>query len=130
MEFALLLPVFIVLTGGVINFAWYIQQRELVVEAVREGVRVGATTALTADPAGAAIKRSLEVLTGLGFTADASDFESSYDNLRSGTACNTDDTLTLDASVPFAAPLNLVPMPAAIHVRMTMMLEGADETCP
>lgn len=126
LEFALLLPVFLVLVGGMVDYAWYMQQRALVVRAVREGVRVGAITPLAADPATTATSRSVQVLTDLEFDATTANVTAAYDDLRAGLTCNTVDTITVQAIVPFIRLIGVVPTPAAITVQMTMMLEDGD----
>jgi TadE-like protein len=128
LEFALLLPIFIVLVGGLMDFAWYFQQRNLVVRAVREGVRVGATTALAAtpNPGDTALSRTGDVLDELGLNRDESTLTIEYDDIRAGLTCNTDDTITLRAEVPFTPIAGIVPTPADITVQMTMMLEDGD----
>lgn len=126
LEFALLLPVFLVLVGGMVDYAWYMQQRALVVRAVREGVRVGAVTPLASDPAGTATARAVQVLTDLTFDAATSNVTASYDDLRVGLTCNTIDTVTVQAIVPFIRLIGIVPTPPAITVQMTMMLEDGD----
>lgn len=128
LEFALLLPVFLVLVGGLLDFAWYIQQRALVVRAVREGVRVGAITALASSPSPGATAqaRATTVLGELGFDTDLAEVTWETDDIRIGLTCNTEDTLTVRAEVPFVPIARIVPTPAEIVVQMTMMLEDGD----
>ena len=64
-EFAMILPVFLIIVFGGIDFTWYILQRFSITDAVASGCRAGALTGVDeeADPAlaaGTAIMDNLE----------------------------------------------------------------------
>ncbi|HEY2729206.1 MAG TPA: TadE family protein, partial [Polyangia bacterium] len=42
-EFALILPLFLAILFGIIDYGWYFYQRYALVAAIRDGVRYGAT---------------------------------------------------------------------------------------
>ena len=71
-EFALVMPVFVVLLAAIIDFGWYFRQCALVQDAVRDAARVGATT----QDNTAAKEWGCSILTNGGFTTTG------------GTACN------------------------------------------
>lgn len=54
MEFALTLPVLLILLSGMIDFGWFWWQQAALVEAVASGVRSGVTTPQAEDPIGRA----------------------------------------------------------------------------
>jgi Flp pilus assembly protein TadG len=49
-EFALTLPIFVILLSGMIDFSWYFFTGWRVSSAVREGLRVASVTPVTDDP--------------------------------------------------------------------------------
>jgi Flp pilus assembly protein TadG len=49
-EFALVLPIFLAVLFGMIDYSWYYYQRFALAAAVRDGVRNGVTVALISDP--------------------------------------------------------------------------------
>lgn len=48
-EFALTLPIVMILLSGIIDSSWFLMEAEAVAQAAREGARAGATAATTGD---------------------------------------------------------------------------------
>jgi Flp pilus assembly protein TadG len=71
LEFALTLPILLVLLSGTIDFGWYWWQQSAVLEAAALAARVGAATPQDHDPAAAARAAALERLEaeGVPFTS-------------------------------------------------------------
>ena len=67
-EFALTLPVFVILLSGVIDFSWYFFAGWRVSSAVREGIRVGSKTPMSAGPA--AVAASVADDAGVAYSLD------------------------------------------------------------
>lgn len=65
-EFALVLPVLMLLCLGAIEWGFHFFQREIVVNAAREGARAGSIA--DTNPASVAVTRALEYLTVAGIS--------------------------------------------------------------
>lgn len=124
LEFALVLPVLLGLTAGIIDFGWYFQANGLVVAAVREGTRLGVTYATddTPTPQAAAAARVSAVLTDYNFDAASAVVVTEY----IGTA--PDQMLKVSVTLPFKPLIGLVRvvLPVELKASMTMLLEQQD----
>lgn len=123
-EFALTLPVILLIFSAIVEFGWVFFQMSAALGAVRDGVRLGVTYAVEDDPETVAEARARTVLTGYGL--DCSDTLSCEVD-----ASIVDDginyaTLTLTISRPYEPMLDLVPSPDTIRAQMTMVLEDQD----
>ncbi|MES2639810.1 MAG: TadE/TadG family type IV pilus assembly protein [Myxococcota bacterium] len=124
LEFALVLPVLLALTVGIIDFGWYFQANGRVVAAVREGTRLGVTYATddSPTPEDAAEARIAAVLTEYNFDAASADVVTEY----IGTA--PDEMLKVTVTLPFDPLIGLVRvvLPVELKASMTMLLEQQD----
>jgi Flp pilus assembly protein TadG len=124
-EFALILPVLLLLVAGIVEYGWLLHQRSQLTRAVREGIRYGVVldTSGTPSPAQAAEDRAEDVLEELGFDLDECTLATEYADVHPD-AANTDDTLTLSITAEYN-PLvgGLVPAPTELAVSMTMYLQ-------
>jgi Flp pilus assembly protein TadG len=70
-EFALILPILLLILMGTIEWGWFFFTHQRVVNAAREGARVGTLEPpnSTGDPQGAAIAAANQYLTDVGLTA-------------------------------------------------------------
>lgn len=70
-EFAVTIPILLVLLSGMVDFAWYFSQQRELIAAVREGARTGSVTPWTEAPADRATEKTFEILDAVGvpFTA-------------------------------------------------------------
>lgn len=128
LEFALMLPVLVVLAAGVAQWGMYLRERMLLARAAREAVRAGAVTSIEATPAPAQVAeaRARAALDTYGLDGSAALIETSYDNLNASGPCDTDDTLTVVVAMPTQSLISIVPMPAQVVASMTMIIEDAD----
>lgn len=69
-EFALLLPVMLGIVSGIVDYGWFLQQRQLMLEAARNGARAGSVTPPADDPAGTAGATTALALNELGFLGE------------------------------------------------------------
>lgn len=129
-EFALLLPALLLLAAGVAEWGRYLQERQLVDLAVREGARAASVTPFDASPTptDVAVSRTREALLSYGLPATDATVHVDWSDLVAGTTCDTVDTVTVTASFPFTAWFVDLGMPAAVEGTMTMMAEHADCT--
>jgi Flp pilus assembly protein TadG len=120
-EFALILPVLLVLIFGVVEYAWLFFEQTNLVSAVREGARYGVTLDQTGSPSptSGAQSRTSTVLTGTynmsGATITAT---------QSG--ASPSEVLNVTASFPYTPLIGLVPTPSTLNASMTMLLEIQD----
>ncbi len=118
-EFALVLPLFVTVLFGVIEYGWVFYQNFNVASSVRDGLRVGVTVAQVAspDPKATAVKRTQDLLTAVGINPASVTLNATYN----GTPPSK--TLSLSASTPYKALIGFVPVPSTIAYSMTMLLE-------
>ena len=118
-EFALVLPLLVTVLFGVIEYGWVFYQNFNVASSVRDGLRVGVTVALAAspDPKASAIKKTQDLLTGVGINPASVTINATYNGSPPS------KTLTLSASMPYKAIIGFVPAPSTIAYSMTMLLE-------
>ncbi len=118
-EFALILPVFIALLSGVLDFGWVFFQQTNLQAAVREGARLGVMKATTAtpDPLATATTRVDTALTDYKFATAGRTVTAAY----SGASPNL--LLSVKAVVPFHPLIGLTPTPATLTSSLTMLVE-------
>lgn len=118
-EFALVLPVIVVIMAGILEYGWYLFQLSSVVHAVRDGTRIGVTVPVEDGPEDTATAHARNVLEGLGVPcADGS--------------CVVEATLVpagdvtvmrLDISAPYEPVIGLLPHPTQLRAHFTMMMQ-------
>lgn len=116
MEFALTLPVLMILLGGVIEWGWFLHREVGVIQAVRDGALAGALTERGADPAAAAVARARVALEQEGLDSAAATLSASTEPATTGTL------VRLSAVVPHEALLHLLPVPAQLRAESAFQL--------
>lgn len=122
-EFAIILPLFLAVLFGIIDYGWYFYQRYALDAAVRDGTRYGVTfasglawsnakTRATTDMSAAGSPINSAAVTWLPVAAS---------NQISGIAPSA--TLTFGAQLPFNPLVGFVPLPTLVQYQMTMLLE-------
>jgi len=117
MEFALVLPVFVALIAGVVEYGRYFDQRVAMVGVVRDALRAGATreTDETPDALAFARQAALKGLTDQGFPGGAT-VEARYIGVT------PNQRIEVKASFPYAPLISLVPTPKRVeHVAVMRM---------
>lgn len=119
-EFALTMPVLLVMIFGVLDLSWYIRGATAVVNATREGLRMGVTVAQEDGPDAMADEQIQAVLLGYGI-----DCEGAYACEIEVTSTQVDglDALTANASISFLPLVGLTPAPELVRATLTMALE-------
>lgn len=117
-EFALTVPLFLLLLSGLVDFAWYFSQQHELIDAVRAGARSGSVTLLADDPAGRAVEktRSALDLAGVPFTATISS------ELRTDTLGDT--VVYVHASADYVGLWRIVMAPYELDAQATMRLDN------
>lgn len=118
-EFALILPVFLAVVFGVIEYGWVFYQQFNLAGAVRDGLRQGVTISQTAspDPRSTAVSKAQANLTTLGVSLTGVTLTATY----SGTSPTK--TMTLSGTMTYKKMIGFVPTPSTLKYAMTMMLE-------
>jgi Flp pilus assembly protein TadG len=119
-QVALILPILLTVSFGVIEYGWTFLKASQIAHAVREGARVGARD--NADVAAVRAKISL-CLTNAGLNPNLATITvpNNLTTLASG------QTFTIQVLVPYAAfglNMPLLPKPASLKSSYTMMREG------
>jgi len=119
-EFALTVPVLMVIIFGVLDYSWYIKQATDVVRATREGLRLGVGVSQDDGPDAAAESQTEIVLAGYGL-----DCESGLDCEIEAVNTTVDglDAVTLTVVVPYEPLVGMVPAPEQMRAEITMALE-------
>ncbi|MFZ5482464.1 MAG: TadE family protein [Myxococcota bacterium] len=126
-EFALALPLLVVLIAAVLDYGWYFFTETMAVHAVREAARQGAMLAETSDPNGADV--AAEVI------ADAM-AEAGVDCTEGAGGCVVTTSYTgpaggrllgIEVRVEFHGLTGIVPVPEAILTRASAFLEGQSD---
>ena len=115
-EMALITPVLLALTMGIMDWAWFLVDYQQVLHASQAGVRTGAQTESGSDPAGKGETQAREVLAAsyLGGVPDGATY--------TGTIING-NTLQLVVSVPFRPLVGMVPVPDLVRATALMRVE-------
>ncbi len=118
-EFALVLPMFLLIVYGVIEYGWVFYQQFNLASAVRDGLRQGVTCSQTGapDPQSQAVTVAKADLQRLGVAATDVTLTTSY------AGSSPTKTMTLSGTLTYHKLIGMVPTPARLHYAMTMMLE-------
>lgn len=123
-EFALVLPVILLILSGLIDYGVFLQERSAMVSAVRSGARVGAMTDFTNGPEAEAIAVATNAFTQSGtrgtpvFTA-----------VVSGTV--PDQTILVDGTMPFEPMFNLfAAVPATVEFDLVIRMADQAPVVP
>lgn len=120
-ETALVLPLLLVLTLGLLEYGWLFLKAQQITNASRQGARVGARADATVAEITAAVDGAMAAggLADSGFALAITPVDPS--------ALTAGETLTVEISVPYAnigLGVPLVPTPAVLDATVTMAREG------
>jgi len=122
LEFALTLPILLIIVSAIAAYGWFLAQQTQVLQAVGDGARLAATVARDAatGPEDAAVEHTRTVLTGMGIPCSAGeDCELEAEITSSGSL----DVITVRASIGYSPVTGLVPNPERIYAETAMALE-------
>ena len=126
LEFALTLPIVMVVLTGILEYGWYLFQLSNVVHALRDGTRIGVTVPLEDDvgPIARAESHARSVLDGLGVPC------------TDGGGCVVQATIaaageiqamTVAIEVDYTPIVGLLPTPSLLRGDFTMMMQEQAE---
>ncbi|MBA2319755.1 MAG: pilus assembly protein [Deltaproteobacteria bacterium] len=117
-EFALTLPIFVILLSGMIDFSWYFFTGWRVSSAVREGVRVASLTPLYDDP----VSRATTAVSNAGTAYDVTWASGSPSAQIIGTI--PDRGIRVDAEAEVPPLIGILPItPTSVRYEAVMRLE-------
>jgi hypothetical protein len=123
-EFALALPLLVVLMAAVLDYGWFFFAESLAVHAVREAARQGSMVSESSDPNGGEVASGViaEAMAQAGFDCTAGSgacvVTTSYTGPEGGRL------LQIDVRVAYVGLTGIVPVPEAISARASAFLEG------
>jgi len=120
-EFGLTIPVLLGILAAVIDYGWYLGTGSAVLNAVKDGVRLGVSAHYGEDPRPLATQAALDILTSSNLPCDSDCTVAATIEDRSGY-----QVLTLLVQRPYQAPIGLVPTPAQNGAAFEMLLEHQD----
>ncbi len=120
LEFALILPVLVAIITGTMDYGWYFFQESLVINALREAIRIGsyqspvdgeapgACAACSAKTAAVAVAE----LTSLGFSVTTAQVTPTMESV--GDTC----AIVLQPAISHVRLIGLVPTPSSYNIRL------------
>ena len=129
LEFALTLPVVLVILAGILEYGWYLFQLANVVHALRDGARIGVTVPLddATPPTARAESHARAVLSGLGVPCDSG---GGCVVVASIGSTGEVDVLNLSIEVDYTPVVGLLPSPSHLHGTFTMMMQEQTADAP
>jgi len=127
LEFALTLPIVMVVLTGILEYGWFLFQLSNVVHALRDGTRIGVTVPLEDDEGAVprAEAHARAVLDGLGVPCT----DGGGCIVRANIAVAGDvDTMTMSIEVDYTPIVGLLPTPALLRGDFTMMMQQQTES--
>jgi hypothetical protein len=127
LEFAMMLPVVLLIISAVLDYSWYLNQATAVVNATREGARMGATVDIPLGADAEAISHTTRALESYGIPCESSGVctvRAAYGRVASMNA------LTVSVEAPFQPLFGLVPTPEVLRGELTMALEDQVNPLP
>lgn len=121
-EFALTLPIVLVVATAILDYSWFLNRSADVLTAVREGARHGATIEQDDDPVGEAIARTTASLANYGVECGGGCEVNAELRELDGLA-----TIYVEARVAYEPMVGLVPTPENMGATLTMALEDQSE---
>ena len=122
LEFALTLPVVMLVLAGILEYGWYLFQLSNVVHALRDGTRIGVTVPLASPtpPTTRAEEHARAVLNGLGVPCEDGD-----GCIVTAVINPSDDfdVLNLTIEVDYTPIVGLLPAPGLLQGTFTMMMQ-------
>lgn len=114
-EFAVVLPVLLVIIAGVLEWGQIVVREVAVTQIARDAALAGARTELTEDPAAVAIARATAALTEAGFTGGGAEVAT--------VDIDGDAGLAVTVHAPYRRTIPLVPAPTTLTCTVTARLE-------
>lgn len=116
-EFAITLPVLLLLLLGALEWGWYLRYEVAVVHVARDAACAGALTPASEDPGGVAEARAWDAIA-------ETHLDPATARITGTVAASVyGPVLTLDVEVPYEPLIGLIPMPVHLAGRHALLLE-------
>jgi len=122
-EFALLLPVFLLILFGIIEFGMMMYGREVVTNAAREGARAGIVQGPPKRTAGEITTIASNYLTGTGINQADVTFTPAGDGLASPNMLTVTAVYNYNFLIPYIPTVMGIPSPLVITTQVVMRHE-------
>ena len=122
-EFALLLPVLLMILFGIIEFGMIMYGREIVTNAAREGARAGIVQGPPKRRAEKSLRSSTNYLTGTGVNPADVNFTSAGEGLANPNTLTVTATYNYNFLVPVIPVFVGIPNPLVIPIQVVMRHE-------
>jgi Flp pilus assembly protein TadG len=121
-EFALTLPILLVILAGILEYGWYLFQMTNVIHALRDGARIGVTVPLSdsTGPEARAATHARDVLNGLGVPCSES---GGCAVLATITPAGDVEVMVLTIEVDYEPMIGLLPHPDQLRGNFTMLMQ-------
>ena len=122
LEFALTLPIVMIVLAGILEYGWYLFQLSNVVHALRDGTRIGVTVPLEhpTPPTTRAEEHARAVMNGLGVPCEEGEGCVVTAVIRPS---DDFDVLNLTIEVDYTPIVGLLPSPSLLQGTFTMMMQ-------
>jgi len=119
-EFALLAPVLVAVTGGVVDYSWYFSERQTVLAAARDGARAGAIvdSEFGTSPCAVAEAQATQALSTAGLSSGSATVRATTVPLAGG-----DTAIQVEVELTFQPLMGLIPTPDEHVVTSVQRLE-------
>lgn len=124
-EFALLMPVFLVIMALILDYGWFFFMRSVAQTSVREGCRAGAVIPPDDDATGAAKSAIQDGMSGYTFFGvDCSSAEDARCGITIDTSGSSpDETIDCQISVEYPGMTGMIPLPEAVVAKSSVRFE-------
>lgn len=122
-EFALILPVFVMLMMGVMEYSWFFFQRSTIVNAVRDGCRAGAVIPPDEDYETEALAAMDEILAMGGVDCNDADISCTLSAEEPSDSAFPQRHLDCEIEVTAPALMGMVPVPETTSATATVHFE-------
>lgn len=109
LEFAISLPVLLILVAGIVDFGWWFYREVGIIQIARDAALAGSITKLASDPMGTAQARAQAALTAAGYALGPATVQTRSVATASGTC------LEVSLSAPYDHLLSLIPAPDTVQ---------------
>jgi Flp pilus assembly protein TadG len=120
-EFALVLPIFLAVLFGIIDYGWFFYQRFTLAAAVRDGLHYGASVPMSSDPCTTATTRAKADLSVGGSPINPSNV--TWNTCPSYSGASPDQFVTVTATMNFTPLVGFVTLPPTMSFQMSALLE-------
>jgi Flp pilus assembly protein TadG len=122
-EFALTMPILILIIAGIVDYGWFFSQHQIVVTAVREASRAAALTPEDGDAVAEAQARAQAVLTQAGMDASAATVTTTFSGAPPDVLVEVEVSTDFEPLMGTLATLGTNVYPSQLRARLVARME-------